>query len=232
MNLNLKASMLAAMAVAALSAVAAPAAQAESHFFFPGAGPTGATTVKVTADDEEGKNSKTGHRIIEISKADGTGVKSITCNQIHADGKVTGETATELLLPTPTITGECLFLGQSVVIENTGCSYRLTANAKLHIENDGSLKCEPGQKPFHFAIPGCKVEVGAQSLEAGITHHAITTHGKKAVTIEKNFTGIAYKAIGVNCEYGETSNGRVTTGNEIAVGTRPEGTYVDAEWAE
>jgi hypothetical protein len=227
---NLKALMLAAMAVAALSAVVASAAHAEPHFFFPGAGATGVTTVKVTADDEEGKNLKTGHQVFDISKADGTGVKSITCNQVHADTKVTGETATQLTFETPTFTGECQFIGQSAVVENTGCEFILTADGKLHIVNDTELKCEHGQKPIHFSVPGCKVEVGAQTIEKGITHHEIKTNGKKAVTIEANITELEYKATGANCEYGTTKNGRYTTGNAIAVGTRPEGTFVDVEW--
>jgi hypothetical protein len=230
MNLNLKALMLAAMAVAALSAVAASAAWAEPHFFFPGAGATGVTTVKVTADDEEGANAKTGHQVFDISKADGTGVKSITCNQIHADAKVTGETATELLFPTPSTTGECQFVGQSVVIENTGCNFLLTASGQLHIKNDEASKCEHGQKPIHWSIPNCKLEWAAQTVEKGITHHPITTNGKKAVTIGVNIENLVYNATGTICPYGTTGNGRYTTGNSIATGTRPEGTFVDIEW--
>jgi hypothetical protein len=227
---NLKVLMLAAMATAALGAVMASAAQAEPHFFFPGAGATGVTTVKVTADDEEGKNPKTGHQVFDISKADGTGVKSITCNQIHADTKVTGETTTELTFETPTFTGECQFVGQSVVVENTGCEFILTADTKLHIVNDTALKCEHLQKPIHFSIPGCKVEVGKQTIEKGITHHEVITNGKKAVTVEANITELEYKATGVNCEYGTTKNGRYTTGNSVITATRPEGTVVDVEW--
>jgi hypothetical protein len=225
---NLKVLGLVALTVAALSAVAASAAQAGPHFVIPGAG-SGTTTLKITADDENGTNAKTGHRVFDISKADGTGVKSITCNQIHADATVTGETIEEITFNTPTFTGECQFVGQTVVIEDTGCEYIFTANTTLDIENSGALKCEHGQKPIHFSISGCKVEVGRQTNLGGLKYQNVTTHNKKAITIEMNITGIVYNATGVNCEYGTTINGRLTTGNAIAIGERA-GAFVDIEW--
>ncbi len=119
---------------------------------------------------------KTAHQVLDISKTDGTGVLSITCNELTGHATVTGPNPADIHLVTPQIEGggivtagedkmDCTFAGQSVTINNTGCNFTLTPDGTLHIISEFASApntCKHGEKPIHFANTNlnCKVEIG------------------------------------------------------------------------
>src|SRR5215467_1830903 len=133
MTRSIKLFALVTMACAAFVAVAASAAQAESLFTVEGAESETLTTFKFARDDEGGANPKTGHIVIDIRKADGTGVLSMTCNEITGSATVKGNTPSEATFITPKLTGECVFAGNKVTVKNEGCNFTFTANQQIHL---------------------------------------------------------------------------------------------------
>jgi opacity protein-like surface antigen len=221
---NLKAMMLAALALAAVGALAASAAQAHTPEVPATFTSAAAKTTLTTLPDGSGKTT---HQVFDIKKSDGTGTLPITCNSASGTGTLEGTQTTEALGKTPGFGGGCTFLGQSVTVTNTGCDFKFTADGTLHIVNDGALECAHGKQPIEFQTAApleCKVEVGAQTLN-GIKYHNLDAAGTtvetngQTITIEAtNIGGITYNATGKDCPYGTTHNGEFTTGNAIITG--------------
>ncbi len=218
---NLKVLLLATVAVTALSALSASATQAAPKFTT-GAKVGETTEFKILKDG----TGKTAHQVLDIRKADGTGVLSLTCNEIAGTGTAIGPEPTEITVPTPAFQG-CIFAGQEVSIPNTGCNFIFTASGLLHIVNDSALECAHGKKPIHFTntVLNCKVEWGAQTVE-GVKYHNLADG---TVTVEMPELQLQYNATGVGCPYGTTNNGLLTTGNFIFEGRRG-GVKVNIAW--
>lgn len=233
---NLKVLMAAAFALAAFGSFAV-AAHATT-FTAPGAGPEGVTTIvseKDSANPTGGQTQgQTAHQVFDIRKADGTGVLSITCNEAFAtNASATGEEASTVSSTIDfrgsSTNANCTFAGQSVTVNSGKCGFIFSAAGHVTIQNDGGT-CAPGSSPIVFENPvlGCKVEVGAQTIE-GVKYHNISVGGVGAVTLEANGLNLGYKASGVGCPYGETNNGLYTTGNAIIKGERG-GSIVAVSW--
>jgi hypothetical protein len=222
---NLKVLVLAAFAVAALGALTASAAQAEPTFTNNAEGEA-QITYKIKPDG----TGKTAHVVLEIKKADGTGLLSMTCNELAGDATVAANERNDATFVTPEIKGGCVFAGQPTTVQNTGCNFTFTANNQIHLENESALNiCEVGQKPIHFSMINCKVEIGGQTLN-GINYHNMA--GGK-ITVEVKELAFEYYASGTACPYGTTKNGSLTTANFILEGTK-KGTeeLVEISWDE
>ncbi len=220
---NLKVLLLAVLAVTALGALSASAAQAAAKFTAPGAGAGATTEFKILKDG----TGKTAHQVFDIRRADGTGVLSLTCNEIAGAGTAVGPEPTEVTVPTPAFQGPCNFAGQEVTIQNTGCNFLFTASGLLHVVNDGALGCAHGNRPIHFtnSILNCKVEWGAQTTE-GVKYHNLEGG---LITVEMPELQVQYNSTGAGCAYGTTTNGLFTTGNFIFEGRRG-GAKVNISW--
>jgi hypothetical protein len=217
---NLKALVLAVGVLGALMASAAQAHTPEVPATFTSA--VAKTTLTVLPDG----SGKTAHWVFDIKKSDGSGVLPLTCNSVTGTGTLEGTQTTDITINTPGTQG-CTFLGQSIVIPNTGCNFTYTADGTLHIVNDGALECAHGKQPIEYQTAApleCKIEIGAQTLN-GVKYHnlnaaeeTVETNGQTITVEATNIGGVTYNAIGKDCPYGTTHNGEFTTGNAIITG--------------
>jgi hypothetical protein len=251
---NFKALFLMVLVVTALSALTASAAHAVPKFTAPGAGALAKTTLKVVKDG----TGKTAHQVFDISKFDGTGVVTFTCEELTGSGTVTGESVEEAVITTPAFQtttaaeNKCEVVGQpEVVVTNTGCDLTLTAAGEVKVVNEGSHTCahsagsshEAGKEPITVQAPklGCTVEVGAQTLNGKVSYHNLTNalvtvnSGEgETITVETppiaTPLGVTYNSFGVGCPYGTTANGKYTTGNVIVQGVKENGAQQVIRW--
>jgi hypothetical protein len=212
-----KALTAAVLALAAFGAVAASAASA-AQFTTPGE--TGSVQVTIKPDGALG--SSTAHQVFDIANAAGTQQRQITCNTISgASTAISGGTATGINFPTPKFEEECNFAGQEVTVTN-GCEIEFTASGNATLKPAGCVL------KFQNTLLKCTVEVKGEQTLAGITYHNITA---QEVTVSASIQGIVYTASGTGCEYGQTSNGKYTTGNAIATAEKTgQQTMVNIAW--
>jgi hypothetical protein len=242
---NLKVLLLAALAVTAFTALAASAAQAAS-FTVPGAGATEKTTLTVVKDG----TGKTAHQVFDISKTDGTGVVTFTCEEIHGTGTVVGSAPPEAIITTPVFTtttaveNKCEVVGQpEVKVTNTGCDLTFTPAGEVKIVSEPTHNCahslgsshEAGKEPITVQAPGlgCTAEVGAQKVVGNVTYHNVV-EGNGSITVETppiaTPLGLTYNSFGVGCPYGTTTNGKYTTGHAIVEGFTEAGAQREIKW--
>ena len=229
---NLKALILAALAVAALGAVMASAAQAAPKFTVPGAAENAETTLTVLKDG----TTKTAHQVFDIWNSKMEEEKTITCNEATGDATVKGASQTAILSITPGFSGSCQFLGQEVTVENKGCNFEFTALGLLHIRSESEVagkKCKHGESPIVFQTKApleCKVEVAEQTVE-GITYHNLADGTITLNVPEAGAAKLTYNATGKDCPFGTLSNGNFTTGNVIITGEKKGTTeMVNISW--
>ncbi len=219
--------LLAVLAVTAFGAAAASGASAAA-FTVPGAS-AGQETTLTTLKDGTGK---TAHQVLDIRKLDGTGVLSITCNELTAHATVVGSNPADITAVTPKFEGggietaggdktDCTFAGQSVTLPNTGCNFTFTPDGTLHITSEFAAApntCKHGEKPIHFTnFPlNCKIEIGEQTV-SGIKYHNLVDG---TVTVEATNLALAYNATGAGCPYGTLGNGQITTSNFVLTGEK------------
>ncbi len=208
MILNLKAMLLPALAAVALWAAAS---EAQASKITIGSDETTLTMAK----DGLGK---TAHQVFDIRKADGSGVLSLTCEEIAGDATAEGPEVEDLAFQTPALQGTCNFAGQFITVQNTGCNFTLAASGLLHIVDDGANNCEHGQKSIHYENTNlnCKVEIAAQTI-SGVKFHNLEDG---TITVEQPNLAFSYNASGSGCPYGTTSNGQATTGNFLIKGEK------------
>jgi hypothetical protein len=253
---NLKVLLLAALAVTAFTALAASAAQAVPKFTAPGAGALGTTTLNVVKDG----TGKTAHQVFDISKSDGTGVVTFTCEELTGSGTIPGESVEEAVITTPAfqtttaVENKCEVVGQpEVKVTNTGCDLTVTAAGEVKIVSEGTHNCahslkgehEAGKEPITIQAPklGCTAEVGAQPVVGKVKFHNLTnalvtvkSNEGETITIETppitEPLGLTYNSFGVGCPYGTTTNGKYTTGNVIVQGVKSTGGQQVIRWDE
>jgi hypothetical protein len=242
---NLKALLLAVLVMTAFSALAASAAQAAS-FTVPGASATEKTTLKLIKDG----TGKTAHQVLDISKSDGSGVVTFTCEELTGSGAVVGSAPAEAVITTPAFTttgnpeNKCEVVGQpEVKTTNTGCDLTFTPAGEVKIVSEPGHNCahsvgsshEAGKEPITMQAPGlgCTLEIGAQTLVGNVTYHNVV-EGKGSITVQTPPTatplGLIYNAYGVGCPYGTTTNGKYTTGNAIVEGFTEAAAQREIKW--
>ncbi len=205
---NLKIPMLAAMAVAALSAVGASEAQAAE--FHCSVEPC---TVTATQDG----TGKTAHQVFDVNLP--KQVLPITCKGVHAEATMTKKTEATLTVQNIVYT-ECEFLGQFATFSMNGCDYLFSAAGQVQI------KCPEG-KQITFEAAGCVLHIPAQGPLGGITFHNLPEGGKSEVTVSVAIKGIQSVSTGAGCpETGESKTGEYTTGNTIATGEQDNASKV------
>ncbi len=207
---------LLALAITALVAFAAPAAQAEATFTIPGAGEKESTLTLVKDGVEHAA-----HWTFDISNAAKTTTFALTCEEVRAnefehDGAAAGSKFADFTISTPLFFG-CTVGGVAVKAENKGCGFTFTSGGQVDIVSVGIHKCEHTKEPIVFTGSGCIVEVGVQQI-AGVEYSTIVdgATGKKAVTADLGGAeNLTYEARGVFCPFGTTSNGVLTFGRAL-----------------
>ena len=210
---NLKALLLAAMAVLAMSAVASPAAQA-AEFHSAAAN----TTLKITTDG----TSKTAHQVFDAAGA------TVTCAGVSGHGLVNGSTTSTVTVEVD-YEGPCTFVGQVATVEMGDCDYTFTSSGTVSITDKTGKHC--GDNPIKIRVPSpfCEVTVSNTHPKAGggtttvnQELHEVTLHNINSnteITIEPHVTNIAYIAHGAGCpQIGTGEDGNYTTGNAIVTG--------------
>ena len=217
---NLKALLLASMAIAAVSAVTASAASAVPLFKSELAN----TVITATGDG----TGKTAHAVFDA--AGGT----VTCNEAHLNGTQTGATAEVVTLTAEFTT--CTFLGQVATVSMEACDFRFHANGDVDVHKHNGGECEHHKKGIKIITPGCTVIVPEQTGLKSIKYHNIVgATGKKEITAEPNVTTITYGQSGPACPtqgHPTTTheNGLFTTGNAIIKGFSHAGVQTNIEW--
>ena len=202
---NLKTLGLAVMAMFALTAVAASAAQAiEFH--------SEIENTTVTASTEAGSNS-----VFDAAGA------SISC----ASATFTGTQATKTS-PTVTVTpaySNCTFLGVlNVPVKTNGCQYTFHANGEADVTG---ASCTA----ITFEATGCKVEVKKQTGLKEVTFTNIGAGATREVTVTPHVIGITYTSSGLCPKNGTFADGNYTSGKAVTKGESSKGVQVGV-WVE
>ena len=202
---NLKTLGLAVMAMFALTAVAASAAQAiEFH--------SEIENTTITASTEAGSNS-----VFDAAGA------SISCASGTFTGSQVAKTSPTLTV-TPAYSG-CTFLEVlNVPVNMNGCQYTFSANGEVAVTGESCTA-------ITFEAKLCKVEVGKQGNLKEVTYTNAGTGTGRDVTVTPHVTGITYTSSGLCPKNGTFSDGNYTSGNATAKGENSKGVQVGV-WVE
>jgi hypothetical protein len=202
---NLKTLGLAVMAMFALTAVAASAAQAvEFH--------SEIENTTLTASTEAGSNS-----VFDAAGA------SISCASATFTGTQAAKTSATVTV-TPAYTS-CTFLGVlNVPVEMHGCQYRFHAGGEVDVVG---APCNG----ITFEAVGCKVEVKEQTGLKEATYTNLGSGTTREVTVTPHVTGITYTSSGLCPKNGTFSDGNYTSGNAVVKGESSKGVQAGV-WVE
>ncbi len=218
---NLKTLIIAAMAVAALSAVAGSSAKAHTPATFHCA----VAPCVVTMMPDGPVPSTTSHIVFDIVVPPGISVP-MTCNQYTEEGTLTEKTVTSYTLRNIRYHG-CIFLGQEAKVDTNECVYHLTAEGKTTIE------C-PGSKAIEITGAKCTIAIPSQGPLSGVVYHNIKPGAFKEVTVETLLNGIETTATGAGCPgTGTSKTSSITTGNGILTAEEDKliSNMVDFSWS-
>jgi hypothetical protein len=216
---NLKVLLVAAMAVAAFTAVNASGAQAAEEFH------CSVEPCRYRLHPDEVAGTKTAHHVFIVKNSKGESV-SFTCNTLDGEGRSLTKTATELTVQNLQYT-ECLANpGGKVNVRMNECDYDFAALGGAVGSSPGArveIRC-PGTKHIEIEIEPehCVFEVTPQDLK-GVHYHNIGTAGTSSteVTVEANVPGIVVEKglnAGTKCGIPTgslTLTSEYTTGNTI-----------------
>jgi len=195
---NLKALGLALIAVFAMSALMASAAQAQGKFTVE----AGTQELTGTQDDEEGQNTATGLQVFETTSG------KVQCDEVHGQvlsGKFneTEVTAQNIHYQNNGKVDQCSGpFSTSPKIEFNGCDYTFTVGETIGetgmetTSNQVHIKCPVG-KQITITAPFCQIHVPEQTIQmtaAGdhVVFHTITGTPDD-VTVDAHVTGIHYQ---------------------------------------
>jgi hypothetical protein len=216
MTRNLKALGLALIAVFAMSAVAASAAQATAGAFSWASG----TTKLMGSADPEAKNQT-------FTVTPGAVTASFTCDEVDGEASVSGTTATEVTAPTivyseaATTASEGAGFCKGTVagipnvkttVKMNGCGYKFTSNttvgtlAEGKVEGTVHIECQE-EKVIEVSAAGCLVKVGPQTVGrityttkvTGSGVEDVTAHAEVGLTAGEHNNAIDYSTTGITC---------------------------------
>jgi hypothetical protein len=219
---NLKALGLALVAVCAMSAFAASAAQATAGSFSWDSG-----TTKLDANG-------VGEQIFELTAG------TVKCNTVTGSTKVSGTGAESVTSETITYTDagkedKCRGpFGTEPKIEMNGCQYRFNAGTTVASAPNGHttgtvdiVNCTNVDKSITVNAPGCIVHIQEQNGLGPVTYKTAKNGSFEDVTVEAAVTNIKYTHTGFLCSNGSATNGKYT-GNATITGTNAGGTATNA----
>jgi hypothetical protein len=213
---NLKVLLAAAMALAAIGAVSAGAAQAaEFH--------CSVANCRFTALPDG--SGTTAHHVFIVENSTKSESVSFTCNELRGEGTSVPTTTSEVTLEA--IKYEtCKVNGTpGVVVDMNGCDYLFKAAGTV------TIKCPEGKK-IEVTVPGgCTFSIAAQGPLSTIGYTTIGTSPTREVTVTANVSPIAVTG-NATCNSlintGQTLTGTYTTGNTKVRGETQAGAIADA----
>jgi hypothetical protein len=223
---NLKVLFSTALALAAVGAFSASAAQAHTPAEFH----CHVAPCAVTLEPDGADPSVISHHVFLVKNPTGESL-TFTCNTL--DGYATSSVKT---FTTATVTNleytTCHANGQPAIVRANGCHYDITAT--------GTVTIQCGAKPIEIQILGlgCTATIGSQGPLAGIKFNNIGigpgTPSNTYMTLEAKVPGIVvtfHKVVGGNCIFNEAHTpltSEYTTGNTTVTGFEdPAGTAAD-----
>ena len=217
---NLKVLLAAALALAAVGAISASAAQAAE--FHCSVEPC---RYRATPDG----TGSTAHHVFIVENSTTTESVSFTCAQITGEGTSATKTATSVTLENITYpSAGCKVNGSTgVTVVMNGCKYKFTNTGTVTITG-----CEAG-KSIEVKITGCTFTIGEQGPLNGITYHTVNT--PREVTVSTDVHPIVVTADGPKASClinpSQTLIGTYTTGNTIVTG-ETTGEKMEESWFE
>jgi hypothetical protein len=208
---NLKALLLAGMAVAAFGVVGASSAQAAEYH-------CSVEPCTITALPDGALNSKTAHHVFSFTLAGTT--LSFTCGNAKTNfsGTATSNTKTTSSITLTNISyghdaisapPSCTVGGQLATVDMNGCDYEFTSDAAGTVH----VRC-PAGKEIQITFGACTIDIPTQTI-TGIAY----TNFNNEVTVStgnvKNIAGTATPGCPVS---GAFTNGEYTTGNTLITG--------------
>jgi hypothetical protein len=197
MTRNLKALGLSLVAVFALSALVASAAQAEVHHTLRTSSSTGSAFVEAEAESTQ-----------VFEPAAGAGV-NVSCTGVSTETGTVTDKSTEST-GRPIYTGCTSSLG-SATVNTAGCHYTFTGttNANEHAVVHLSACTNGG---ITISTAGCNMKVPNEQTLTGIHYTNVTTAGgRKDVTIHATVTGIKTTETNFICHLGGINDGETGT---------------------
>jgi hypothetical protein len=204
---NLKVILLAGMALAAVGALGAGAAQASGELYHCSVEPC-----KVIINPDGSVGSKTAHFVFDFRVNSGN-LTTTTCNRMTGHATSNTKTTTELTVTEIKFT-ECNVAGQAATMLTNGCHFLLTSGTEgtLH------LQCPAGQS-IQDTFGTCVLSIGAQTL-SGVKYHNVGTE----FTVEMLISGIhGTTTAGCPGGAGTFTNGEITTNNLLFTGQTDPG---------
>lgn len=199
MTRKFKALGLAFVAVFAMSAIVASAAQATTHKM----DTPGLATAKIKAVSE-------GEQTLATSTA------SVKCKSAEFNGTVSGETNITEITVSPTYS-ECKLGSETATVTTTGCNYVLKGVTSAGGDATAAVSCSGGSE-IEIKTSLCTLLIGTQTPAGGV-HYTGTTgeSGKEEVTIAATVSGIVYeKEGGLGCLFAGNGHDASYTGNTTA----------------
>jgi hypothetical protein len=228
---NLKSLLNATMALAAVGALSASAAQAHTPAEFHCHVAPCAVTLAPDKPASGEHPSTTAHQVFVVKNSIGESL-SFTCNELKGFATASVKTFTTLTFTNLEYQG-CKVNGQAMTVRMNGCHYDVTASGTM------TVQCPAGKSIEREIVGlGCTLTTGSQGPLGGVKFHNIGsgpgTPSNTHITIETKIPGIvitADKAVGGNCIFNETKTpltSEFTTGNTTVTGFEdPVGTPAD-----
>jgi hypothetical protein len=196
---TLKALLLAVMAVTALGAIWASAAQAHTPALFH------CEVEPCTITGTKHGTGKSAHHVFDVP-----GNGSITCNEITFDATLAEKTTTTITATGVAYHG-CTFLGQAATVNMNGCDYTLHASTQV------SIQC-PLKNEITFEAAGCQVHIPPQGPLNAVHYSTFKPGTVDEITVAPLVTNINGTATGGCPAAGAFTTGEYTTGSVIATG--------------
>jgi hypothetical protein len=228
----LKVLILAAFAVAALSAISATGAQAAEGDIHCNTKPCRLTLLP------DGTKT-TAHQVFIVEQTNGGVTSSVatTCNTLSGHATITEESVREATL-TELVYSTCNVSGGASEVRMNGCTYTIkSTNSEKGDTASVQVLCPEGKK-IEILVPatGCLISVGPQGPLNQITFHDAETEGikKQILTAEPVVNGLA-ATVNAKCPGGlvaGAATGKYTTGNIEITGETDPGNEMKNVWFE
>jgi hypothetical protein len=209
MGKSIKSIGLAVAAAAALSALAAPGAQAGSFDI-------GTQPAFITGQSEAGQE-----HILTVMKTSG-GNFTAKCKSASFEGTSVGQAISEATI-TPTYGPNCVFAGIASQVLANGCKFTITGLGQpANTTNLDIAGCTAG-KQIETKTAACTFHIPEQT---GLSHIVATNIGGNEVTLSATLSTITFSQTGVGCPDGNNhhSNQATISGNTIIKAYKHGGT--------
>lgn len=138
---------------------------------------------------------------------------TVHCSTATFTGSQSGTTATAVKV-TPTYTGckSTGFIEANVTVDTNGCHYNITADGQVHLE-----ECEAGKSGIVVTAPFCTITVTSGQTLNSVSFANTGSGTTQEVTVTANVNNIAYHESGGLCKNSGSSTTGGTYGGSVKV---------------